>query len=173
MEIEFTCVSLFFFLLFTIVLMQVKLPEGFGGGELLKVDSGERTLYRISAMRTAWLRSSEGIAPAHAGLCLGVVYGPNGNNQEFFRNIEQKLAQWGNKSILGGDFNTILSSQGGDQNLDREGIGRVPNVQNSRIINEWLTNGIVVDPYRALYLENRMVSYIPFRMRNIRADDVS
>jgi exonuclease III len=106
-------------------------------------------------------------------ITLGVVYGPNGNNQEFFRNIEQKLAQWGNKCIIGGDFNTILSSQGGDQNLDREGIGRAPNVQNSRIINEWLTNGLLVDPYRALYPENRMVSYIPFTMRNIRADDVT
>ncbi len=83
------------------------------------------------------------------------------------------MAQWGYKSVLGGDFNTILSSQGGDQNLDREGIGRVPNVQNSRILNEWLTNGIVVDPYRAMYPENRVVSYIPFRMRNVRANDVS
>ncbi len=106
-------------------------------------------------------------------ITLGVVYGPNGNDQEFFRNIKQKLAQWGNKGVLGGDFNTILSSQGGDQNLDREGIGRVPNVQNSRVLNEWLTNGIVVDPYRAMYPENRVVSYIPFRMRNARVNEVS
>jgi exonuclease III len=61
---------------------------------------------------------------------LGVVYGPNGNDQVFFRNIENKINQWGNRVILGGggDFNTILSTQVGEQNLDREGVGRVPNV---------------------------------------------
>jgi hypothetical protein len=33
---------------------------------------------------------------------LGVVYGPNGNDQVFFRNIENKISQWGNRIILGG-----------------------------------------------------------------------
>jgi hypothetical protein len=101
------------------------------------------------------------------------VYGPNGNDQAFFRNIENKINQWGNRIILGGDFNTILSSQLGEQNLDREGVGRIPNVQNSRILNEWIRNGLVIDPYRALYPENRAVSYIPFRQRNVGANEMA
>jgi hypothetical protein len=57
--------------------------------------------------------------------------------------------------------------------LDREGVGRIPNVQNSRILNEWIRNGLVIDPYRALYPENRAVSYIPFRQRNVGVNEMA
>jgi hypothetical protein len=37
--------------------------------------------------------------------------------------------------------------------LDRIGEGRVPNRQNSNILNKWIRDGNMVDPYRALYPE--------------------
>jgi hypothetical protein len=66
---------------------------------------------------------------------------------------------------LGGDFNTILCDRIDNENLDREGRGRIPNRQNSRIINEWIENGLFLDPFIALYPEAKETSYIPFRTR--------
>jgi hypothetical protein len=99
-------------------------------------------------------------------LTIGAIYGPNNNDVEFYRCIERKTRLWGNPCILGGDFNTILSDTPGVDNLDRDGAGRVPNRQNSRIINEWITSGIFIDPFRALYPHTREFSYIPFRGQN-------
>jgi exonuclease III len=98
-------------------------------------------------------------------LTVGVVYGPNGNDVGFFRDIENKIRRWDNVCILGGDFNTILCDRIDNENLDREGRGRIPNRQNSRIINEWIENGLFLDPFRALYPEAKETSYIPFRTR--------
>jgi exonuclease III len=80
-------------------------------------------------------------------LTTWVIYGPN-NDVEFYMDIRTTLAQWGNVNIIGGDFNTILSDQEGVDNLDREGNGRVPNRQNSRIINRWTEDGFLLDPFR-------------------------
>jgi exonuclease III len=96
-------------------------------------------------------------------ITLGVVYGPNGNDVPFYRDIENKMAQWGNDCIIGGDFNTIICRDVGVDNLDREGAGRIPNRQNSLVINEWIANGTLLDPFRVLYPERKEVSYIPFR----------
>jgi hypothetical protein len=70
----------------------------------------------------------------------------------------------GNKFILGGDFNTIINQSIGQENLDREGNGRVPNSQNSRIINEWIDEGWTIEPFRTMYPLQKETSYIPFRM---------
>jgi exonuclease III len=100
-------------------------------------------------------------------LTIGAIYGPNNNDVEFYRCIERKIRMWGNTCILGGDFNTILCDTPGAENLDRDGVGRVPNRQNSRLINEWITSGIFIDPFRALYPHTREFSYIPFRGQNV------
>jgi exonuclease III len=96
-------------------------------------------------------------------LTLGVIYGPNNTDREFFHSIERQIVAWGNKCIIGGDFNTIICQDNGRGNLDREGDGRVPNIQNSKNINSWIRNEFVIDPFRALYPEAREVSYVSFR----------
>jgi exonuclease III len=96
-------------------------------------------------------------------MTLGVVYGPNNNDVGFYRDIERKITEWGNINIIGGDFNTILSDQLGAENLDREGLGRVPNRQNSKIINDWVLDGLLLDPFRTLYSQTREYSCVPFR----------
>jgi exonuclease III len=99
-------------------------------------------------------------------MVIGSVYGPNGNNPGFFQELKGRLEQMNVEFIIGGDMNTILSDEMGEHNLDRIGAGRIPNVQNSRVINEWISRGFAVEPFRALYLLQREVSYIPFRLRN-------
>jgi exonuclease III len=64
-------------------------------------------------------------------LTLGSVYGPNENNANFYRKLKREVNELGNPMILGGDFNTILDQDGTENNLDRIGIGRVPNRTNS------------------------------------------
>jgi exonuclease III len=99
-------------------------------------------------------------------LTLGVVYGPNNTNVEFFNNIERRINLWGNKCIIGGDFNTVISQVNGNLNLDREGEGRIPNIQNSRVINRWIDENFLVDPFRVLYPEQKEILYLSFR-RNV------
>jgi exonuclease III len=101
-------------------------------------------------------------------LTVGTVYGPNRNDVDFYRRIRRQRELWGNKCIIGGDFNTILCRDMGIGNLDREGGDRVPNRQNSNEINGWIGQNFLIDPFRALYPEVREYSYIPFRTRGGR-----
>jgi exonuclease III len=103
---------------------------------------------------------------------LGVVYGPNENNRQFYNDLESKVIQWGNCCIIGGDFNTIIDNSIGNDNLDREGAGRVPNRQNSKIINDWIERRFLIDPFRTLYPEVKEMSYIPFRSRSNARDNI-
>ena len=64
---------------------------------------------------------------------------------------------------LGGDFNTVLDNRAGDLSIDRVGDGFCPNVQNSRVINEWIEEGEIVDPYRIIYPEKPEFSSTSFR----------
>jgi exonuclease III len=98
-------------------------------------------------------------------LTIGTVYGPNNNDVEFYNGIRRQIVNWGNRCIIGGDFNTILSTERGTRNLDREGGDRVPNRQNSNVLNDWIRDNFLVDPFRTLYPEMREFSYIPFRDR--------
>jgi exonuclease III len=84
-------------------------------------------------------------------LTLGSVYGPNENNVNFYRKLKRDINEMGNPVIIGGDFNTILDQDGTENNLDRMGIGRVPNRTNSNFINEWIREGKIIEPFRALY----------------------
>jgi exonuclease III len=98
-------------------------------------------------------------------LTVGTVYGPNRNDVDFFRRIRRQIEFWGNKCIIGGDFNTILCRDMGIGNIDREGGDRVPNRQNSNEINGWIGQNFLIDPFRALYPEVKEYSYILFRTR--------
>jgi exonuclease III len=56
-------------------------------------------------------------------ITIGCVYGPNGNNPVMFRDIRRQLTRLGERFIIGGDMNTILSTEHGDNNLDKMGGG--------------------------------------------------
>jgi exonuclease III len=82
---------------------------------------------------------------------IGCVYGPNGNNPTLFKDIRRHLSRMGGQFIIGGDMNTILCTDLGDNNLDKIGVGRIPNIQNLRELNEWIQEGFAVDPFRVMY----------------------
>ena len=94
---------------------------------------------------------------------LGCLYGPNESNVDFFREVKTHVESWPNELILGGDFNTILDMDVTVQNLDRIGRGRTPNRPNGVFINSWISEGRVVEPFRALYPEEREISYMSYR----------
>jgi exonuclease III len=96
-------------------------------------------------------------------LTLGSVYGPNENNANFYRRLKREVNELGNPMILGGDFNTILDQDGTENNLDRIGIGRVPNRTNGNFINDWIREGNIIKPFRALYPEQKEISYLSYR----------
>ena len=96
-------------------------------------------------------------------LNLVCVYGPNSNDVEFFRQIRTQCENSGLKTIIGGDFNTVLDNRAGEVSIDRIGEGFCPNIQNSRVINEWIEEGDFVDPFRILYPEKAEFSYTSFR----------
>jgi exonuclease III len=96
-------------------------------------------------------------------LTLGCVYGPNENNVNFYRKLKRDVNEMVNPVIIGGDFNTILDQDGTENNLDRIGIGRVPNRTNSNFINDWIREGKIIEPFRALYPEEREISYLSYR----------
>jgi len=96
-------------------------------------------------------------------LTIGSVYGPNENNPVFFQNLRRQISEWGLPYIVGGDFNTILDHSAGEGNMDREGGMRIPNHRNGEVIQEWIQTGTAIDPFRALYPEQREFSYVPFR----------
>ncbi len=62
-------------------------------------------------------------------MVLGSVYGPNENNPGFYERLRMDLVRLGQDIIIGGDFNTIQCHDAGDDNVDRIGRGRVPNMQ--------------------------------------------
>jgi exonuclease III len=98
-----------------------------------------------------------------ARITLGVVYGPNNTDIAFFNDIKRQINLWGNKCIIGGDFNKIICQSNGNENLDRDGEGRIPNLQNSKVINKWIDDNLLVDPFRVLYPELKEISYLSFR----------
>ncbi len=98
-------------------------------------------------------------------MVLGSVYGPNENNPGFYERLRTDLVRLGQDIIIGGDFNTIQCHEVGDDNVDRIGRGRVTNMQNSRVINKWLADKFLIDPFRYLYPLQQEVSYLPFRTR--------
>jgi hypothetical protein len=101
-------------------------------------------------------------------LTLGVVYGPNYTDRGFYQMVEDKIRQWGNQVVFGGDFNTIICRDSGTQNIDWDRAGRVPNFQNSNIINGWIEDGLLLNPFRTLYHEMREICYVSIRGRDER-----
>jgi exonuclease III len=94
---------------------------------------------------------------------LGCVYGPNENNVEFYNKLRRELNSDSWPIILGGDFNTILDQDNTAENLDRIGAGRIPNKLNSTYINNWIKDGEILEPFRAMYPETREISYVSYR----------
>ena len=98
-------------------------------------------------------------------LIVGSIYGPNENNPEFFDRLEMSLANLGNHPIIiGGDWNTTYSTENIENNPDCLNMVDVPNRRHSLRIAELCTTLRLTDPYRYLWPNKKVFSYVP---RNI------
>ena len=106
---------------------------------------------------------------------LGVIYGPNYNDREYYRNIiniYNEMLDDGLPVILGGDFNTILDRDITVNNKDMVNrVGSIPNNHNSKVLVDWIAEGRIVDAFRFTYPDRREISYIPFRQRAIQNNE--
>jgi hypothetical protein len=94
---------------------------------------------------------------------IGSIYGPNNTGRDFYRFLNQVLAEsTGRYKIIGGDWNTVLDSQPIPQNIDILNMVSIPNPVNSNLLREMCTNHNMSDPYRVLYPNKKDYTYTPF-----------
>jgi exonuclease III len=95
-------------------------------------------------------------------ITIGSIYGPNELNENFFVRLKNKLIEWGcTKTILGGDWNCLFSSDSVDYNIDCINMVNCPNAGNSVVLNDLCAVTGLFDPYRYLYPDRRDYSYVP------------
>jgi exonuclease III len=112
-------------------------------------------------------------------LCIGSVYGPNGNGRDFFNglnNVLQDIRMQNNGNpevILGGDWNTTWDRREVANNIDIHCMSKVPNQKNSELLENMCESFSLIDPFRALYPFKKDFTYIPFgniRLNRSRLD---
>jgi exonuclease III len=98
------------------------------------------------------------------------VYGPNTNEANFFNNLDDLLGRCGAIPVLiGGDWNSTVSTLDSPDNIDIFGMQRPPSAIRSANLNNLSINHTLTDPFRALHPDLRDFSYIPRTGRNNRS----
>jgi exonuclease III len=93
---------------------------------------------------------------------IGSIYGPNELNDNFFNRVKDKLIEWGCvKTVLGGDWNCLFSTEPVQYNIDCINMANCPNARNSVTLNDISSEIGLFDPYRYLYPDRRDYSYVP------------
>jgi len=59
-----------------------------------------------------------------------------------------------------------MDDRDGENSLDRSGYGHCPNPRNSKILRDWVNEGTVFEPFRAIYPDRVEHSYTSFRREN-------
>ncbi len=86
-------------------------------------------------------------------MLVGVVYGPNENDKNFFSKLVKKVEKINLPTILGGDFNTVVDD------LDLENRANIPNPENSKILRDWLDKENFCDPYSGKHPRGTAMSF--------------
>jgi exonuclease III len=82
---------------------------------------------------------------------IGSVYGPNTNNDSFFRDLHAGLENFRPAPIiLGGDWNATNCMDPVPDNLDCFRMQDIPSLHRSRELNSLKDNFDLIDPYRVL-----------------------
>ncbi len=78
----------------------------------------------------------------------GPIYGPNNTGREFYRFLNQALAEsTGRYKIIGGDWNTVLDPQPVPQNIDILNMVSIPNPVNGNLLREMCANHSMSDTF--------------------------
>jgi exonuclease III len=98
------------------------------------------------------------------------IYGPNNNDREFFNCLGGLIDRCGTTPvIIGGDWNTTVSTIDSPNNIDIYGMQRPPSHIRSEFLNQICTRYSLTDPFRALHPEARDFTYIPRTGRQNRS----
>jgi hypothetical protein len=90
------------------------------------------------------------------------VYGPNGNDLQFFENLRENISSLGNHPIIaGGDWNCLWSKANLGLNIDAFNMVAIPNAANSKKLREVSEMLDVTDPYRVVHPGRKDYSYVP------------
>jgi exonuclease III len=109
--------------------------------------------------------------------CMGAIYGPNNTSRSFFADLTRIISnvrdRGVNRIILGGDWNTTYDRRPIADNIDTFQMSGLPNPKNSEFLENMCNSLSLIDPYRALYPDNRDYTYSPFgsvRLNRSRLD---
>jgi exonuclease III len=94
---------------------------------------------------------------------LGSVYGPNHDDENFFKLINDKIEILNSDFvIIGGDWNTTYDSRNCRANIDTSNTASILSSRRSTWLNQLCTNQGLKDPYRHFYPETNEYTYVPF-----------
>jgi hypothetical protein len=103
-------------------------------------------------------------------LWLISIYGPNTNDRSFFTSLGGLIDRCGGiPVIVGGDWNTTVSTLDSPDNIDIYGMPRPPSIIRSQLLNHISVRYLLTDPFRALHPEKRDYSYVPRTGRHNRS----
>jgi hypothetical protein len=110
------------------------------------------------------------VSIANCHIWLISIYGPNSNNRAFFENLGRLIDRCGPVPvIIGGDWNTTMSTLDTLDNIDTFGMQRPPSVFRSQLLNDICMDKLLTDPYRAREPHRRDFTYIPRNGRSNRS----
>jgi exonuclease III len=94
---------------------------------------------------------------------LGSVYGPNHDDENFFKILNDRIELLNSDFVItGGDWNTTYDSRNSRANIDTLNTVGIPSTHRSIWLNQLCTNQGLKDPYRYFYPETNEYTYVPF-----------
>jgi exonuclease III len=102
------------------------------------------------------------ISEGNSRFVLGVVYGPNTNDEVTYTNLSADLGRFNNNTIiLGGDWNATLDNSIVNSNIDVINMVNIPShVRSQRMLN-MCQNYNLTDPFRIKFLTRSEFTFVP------------
>jgi hypothetical protein len=127
---------------------------------IIKQDIFKNVLNRIQDVNNNFLLLK--VELVHGVVLLGAVYGPDGNDAQFFMDLETGIRNSGCESvILAGDWNATWDPRPVNENIDVINMAAIPSQQRSLCINHLANNLELTDPFWILHPVKREFTYVP------------
>ena len=102
------------------------------------------------------------ISTAGSELILISIYGPNSNDENFFKQISKILTDAPNvPAILGGDWNATYSCKPLNSNPDVCDMAKLPNILHSKLVKQLCEKFTLSDPFRCFNPNLRDFTFTP------------
>jgi hypothetical protein len=92
------------------------------------------------------------LAIGNVTITVGSIYGPNDDDENFFRKLEDGIeALQSDYVVMGGDWNTTYDNRNNRFNIDTHNMVGIPSTRRSLWLNRLCTRKALKDPFRYLY----------------------